>query len=171
MNDPALVKGMVPLDEFNKAYCVRCQQRGCERAGMNSSLIAVRARTWKERLFERVPRADNDDPEYDRIRAKRFLPAGGQGTYEIRAEKVDAPSQKAEPQSELWIPGLTQPAEAQTVAPSPASPTAPGGRGLTSSSPLNTPFEQGTVLPCEEERKVEVGGTYVFGSDERSGAG
>lgn len=187
MSDPALVQGQVPIDEFNKAYCVRCVQKECARAGLNGSLLARRAATWKVNLFENPPRAAENDPKYQSIRAKKFLQTASE-VVELRSNGVNYEVQTREmPEALRGTPSAPQPLDptppqpvwAAPPAPPPVvrAPPPPPEPVLAAPSPdalprpvdappQNTDFEQGTVLPGgSDEKMVEVGGTYVFGSE------
>lgn len=187
MSDPALVQGQVPMDEFNRAFCIRCVQKECSRAGLNGSLFARRTATWKENLFDKPPRADEADPKYQGIRSKRFLQVSTDVVelrkngvnYEVQTREMpeipaalrkDTPEPPAldptppppapipEPPTPVPVPELTVQPQAVPDAPPPVH-----------NAPFqNTPFDQGTVLPGGQpaEQVTEVGGSYVFGSDE-----
>jgi hypothetical protein len=192
MSDPALVQGQVPIDEFNKAYCVRCVQKECARAGLNGSLLARRAATWHTNLFEKPPRAAEDDPRYQSIRAKKFLQTSSEVVelrnngvnYEVQTREMpealrknppEPPAFDPPPPAPVWaaepVPPAPEPVQAipEPVLDAPSVPpavSAPPVRPVDA-PPQNTPFEQGTVLPGgSSEKTVEVGGSYVFGSDE-----
>ncbi len=70
----AKVKKSIPIDQFNSEYCMYCQNRDCSRSGAENRLFNVRTSNWKYNLFENVPRALPDDPNYEPIRAKWFKP-------------------------------------------------------------------------------------------------
>lgn len=186
MSDPALVQGQVPIDEFNKAYCVRCVQKECARAGLNGSLLARRAATWRTNLFESPPRAAENDPKYQAIRAKKFLQTSNEVVelrnngvnYEVQTREMpealrkntpEPPALDPQPAPPRFVappePPPEPPAALERVEPPPDPPAAPSPR--LDAPPQNTPFDQGTVLPGgSSEKTVEVGGSYVFGSDE-----
>lgn len=188
MSDPALVQGPTPIDEFGKAFCIRCIQKDCTRARLNSSLFARRAETWKENLFDNPPRAKDNDPRYQDIRAKRFLQTAqevielrrGGVNYEVQTREMPdlpaalrkEPTPPAEPPLEPAplpvTPVQTQaaPLDLDPPAPPPAPP--PPAPPAHSAPFHNTPFEQGTVLPGGKpaEKITEVGGSFTFGSDE-----
>ncbi len=191
MSDPALTQGPVPIDEFQKAYCVRCIQKDCERARLNGSLFARRTATWKEVLFDKPPRAADDDPRFASIRGKKFLQLAGDVTsvrqggvnYEVQEREMPAALRRPEVTTPAPLePELTPPTPATTIvaspppppqAPDPAPPpppdTAPQTRPVAPPAPMqNTPFEQGTVLPGGKpaEKIVEVGGSFTFGGDD-----
>lgn len=189
MSDPALVKGMVPIDEFNRVYCLKCFQKECERSAAGGTLFTRRVENWKTDLFEKPPRAKDDDPKYAGIRAKKFLQMAKE-VVELRANGVNYEVQTSEMPE---LPQALRPKEAVAAPPAvetepevqdPPSVPAPPGPLLEAPAPppppveparvpsttelQNTPFDQGAVLPGgeSEEKVAEVGGTYVFGSDE-----
>jgi hypothetical protein len=187
MSDPALVQGPTPIDEFSKAFCIRCIQKDCTRARLNGSLFARRVETWKTNLFDSPPRAKDDDPRYQSIRAKRFLQTAnevvelrqGGVNYEVqtrempeipaalRREPVVAapePVPSPAPVPEPVVQTQTAPVDLAPPPPPPPPPPAP----VRDASFQNTPFEQGTVLPGgqPQEKVTEVGGSFTFGSDE-----
>lgn len=198
MSDPAIGGGRsIPIDEFNRSWCVRCQQKDCGRAGLNNSLLVRRAETWKEKLFDKPPRADDADSRFDHIRAKRFLPTQSEAArqpvpaYEVRPANVPAMMQSVEelvepeeaeiPDGPDTEPELENPPSEPAplfVQPAP-QPVAPAPQPVRQPAPAqtqNTPFEQGMMIggkappqqqsQASDDQVVEVGGTYVFGSDE-----
>ena len=198
MSDPALVQGQVPIDEFNKAYCVRCVQKECARAGLNGSLLARRAATWHTSLFEKPPRAADDDPRYQSIRAKKFLQTSSDVVelrnngvnYEVQTREMPEALRKNPPEPPAFDPLPPPPAPVWASEPAPPAPPAPEPVKAAppvldapsppepvpdapppprpvDAPPQNTPFEQGMILPGgSDEKTVEVGGSYVFGSDD-----
>lgn len=50
----------VSLDEFQRSTCVRCINDECGRSAANNMLFNIRANTWKQVLFDNVPRAENN---------------------------------------------------------------------------------------------------------------
>ena len=183
MSDPALVQSQVPIDEFCKAYCVRCVQKECARAGLNSSLLARRAVTWKTNLFDNPPRAEENDPKYQSIRAKKFLQTTHEVVelrnngvnYEVQTHEMPEALRKNTPEAPTLGPpppvfaAPPPPAPVQAPPeleePAQAAPSAPEPRRVDA-PPQNTPFEQGTILPGgSNEKTVEVGGSYVFGDE------
>ncbi len=164
--------GNPPIDAMTKNWCLHCAERGCERAGAKKLSFDGRVATWRERLFLNVPRADEEDPRYDNVRGRKFLPG---------AQSVGA----APPKTVIFMPGIpiVEPAEPRIVVPgrfvesrdqsapeerwidlpelqeeSMPSPEAGGpeaddGEG-TRSGASNTPFEQGAVLPGAPETPV-----------------
>lgn len=161
--------GQAPLDEFNRAFCVRCQNPECVRSGGNHSLFNKRVSGWREAMFDRVPRAADDDPRYAQIRAKRFLPIGEPRPHAtvstakppvISAEKMPAP-RAPEPVPDPSVPevGASVTVEEPQPQPQPQPVVRPAIRPATDVQ--NTPFIQGTVLkggdPVEKP-----GSTFTF---------
>lgn len=176
MTDPALTKaGPMPLDLFNRSYCVVCANRECSRSGLGSASFDVRATNWRKDMFDSIPRADEADPEYARIREKNFLTVD-RGVPEVSMTTAPSPAQRFE----VSIHEAPGPAPKDEVPPSPevrpepqtqsavVQPRTPGPESE------NTPFVQGTVLPGGPPRPdqskdtvLSPGGTFTFGgSDE-----
>lgn len=169
--------GQAPLDEFNRTFCVRCQNPECVRSGGNNSLFNKRISSWKETMFDRVPRAADNDPRYAKIRAKRFLPIGEPRPHAtvstakppvISADRMPEP-RMPEPTSEVE-PELPIPPTAEIPQPQPQPQSQPQPQPAVSSPSRptadiqNTPFVQGTVLkggdPIEKP-----GSTFTFDDD------
>ena len=51
----------VPLDDFNKLYCLVCSNRECSRSIGNSSLFDSRVKNWKKVLFDNIQRIESGD--------------------------------------------------------------------------------------------------------------
>lgn len=91
MQDPALVKGPMPIDEFNKQVCMQCINSECARSRMVGMSTFVRAQNWKRDLFDNVPRAREDDPRYASIRALRFISPNMHQSISIETKTVKEP--------------------------------------------------------------------------------
>jgi len=65
--------GQGPIDVFQKAFCSVCANRDCSRSTSSSLSFDKRVSNWKNDLFDNVPRANESDPNFARIRAKRFI--------------------------------------------------------------------------------------------------
>ena len=63
----------VPLEDFKLTFCNRCLQPECHRSTYGLSKFDVRTQTWKERLFDHVPRMAEVDPRFSHIKAQKFL--------------------------------------------------------------------------------------------------
>lgn len=183
ISDPALVPSgqPVPMDAFMKAYCVRCDNRECSRAGSNNMLFDRRVRNWQNDLFEKPPRADDSDPRFVQIRAKNFAPAGpsapgvGSSNFVSVGARVEAPRPVP---AETPVPAVQSepeppPAavEEPAVAPVPAEAMKSIPNVYSSTGASNTPFQQGAFLPGAptepaKEKVMEAGSTFVFGEDE-----
>jgi hypothetical protein len=176
--------GRIPIDQFNLQMCRVCAQRLCSRSALNESSFDKRAKNWKIVLFDQVPRATDDDPRYERIRAKNFLsfqpkdsmPNPSPRAYEVM-ETTNVPV--AIPPEPKSIPIVNAGIIQIPLPPLPATPSAvpiqtviepqPQSPKVTEMSPDlgNTPFSQGTILkPVEEDVVIQPGGSFTFGSDE-----
>lgn len=147
-----------PLDQFQRNWCTVCANRECERAGMNNSAFDRRAKNWKSLLFDNVPRADPDDPSYDNIRSRVFLPSG-QKAAEVKVfipgTPVAEPPEAPMPRPAAFVSRQPAPApppaapQGQAVDLSPAA-SAPESPEQTSAPPVaspgNTVFQQGAML-------------------------
>jgi len=91
MQDPALVKGPIPIDEFSKQICLQCVNSSCARSRMMGMSTYVRAQNWKRDLFDQVPRAREDDPKYSQIRSKNFISPNMQPQISIETNTVKEP--------------------------------------------------------------------------------
>lgn len=177
----------VPLDAFQKSYCVMCANRECQRSGLNNSMFDTRVRNWREILFTAVPRASEDDPKYDNIRARKFLPLTENPPIEVqerprvelrsRAEiamgiNPDLPRRPTEDDDVISTP--TQDPELTEVMEDSEPVPPPGGglppRPIAKPVPVeNTPFSQGAMLPGgpPPAGKVEApGSSFVFDDEE-----
>ena len=181
ISDPALVEPgqPVPLDAFTKAYCVRCDNRQCARAGSNNMLFDRRVQNWQRDLFVSPPRADEADPRFAQIRAKNFAPSGtrldvpGSPNFVTVAAQPPAPAPPPADPPASPEPASPEPAAVQSPpeAPSAAVPPATIPAVYSRTGQGNTPFQQGAVLPgapaeAPRESVVQPGGTFTFGDDE-----
>lgn len=64
----------VPIDEFNKAFCLVCANRECTRARANTSLFNIRTTNWEKDLFLNIPRLEESNPVAKEIIAKWYSP-------------------------------------------------------------------------------------------------
>ena len=172
MSDPALnATGNIPIDLFNKSYCIVCANRECARSALNNTSFDVRALSWKEKLFTKVPRAEESDQNYNRIRDKKFISINGLSKntpYEIQSyepiqtdiisdeqpinedsNKIQEPESESEPKLELEEPKpLVQEQSTQLEI---------------NQEFYNTPFNQGTILKDNSKEKIlEPGSSYTF---------
>lgn len=175
----------VPIDDFNRNWCVVCTNSGCSRSSANGLAFTRRAENWKEDLFLNVKRASDDDPKYASIRSKTFgtpVPS-----YDITAPApAPAPAPKwfapvaveEERGEEEEAPPDTEPSPetAGAQGPEPVAPMTPAVQPVPAVQPApatgspNTPFSQGTVLTGSPSQRTDVvmqpGQTYTFGDDE-----
>lgn len=135
--------GNVQLDAFNREFCLVCANRECARSSANNSSFDARVLSWKDRLFDNVPRAHDLDTSFDHIRAKRFLPIQGQA-YEVRLDRPPLP-----------------PARATAPEPAVARPQPPTGPQVLA----NTPFQQGQMIG-DGEKFLQPGGSFTFGGED-----
>ncbi len=150
-----------PLDQFQRNWCLVCANRECERAGMNQSAFDHRAKNWKSILFDNVPRAAPDDPKYDNVRSKLFLPSGARATEAkvfVPGTPVAEPPEPARPRPAAFVKAQPPPSPEQEAV-APPVPEAPVPSPSTAAeaeperapsgpvaSPGNTAFQQGAML-------------------------
>lgn len=173
---------VVPINEFNQAFCVLCVNRDCSRSRSNNLLIARRSANWRENLFINVPRAGDNDPQYANIRSKNFVsvnpsisvPISNNILQNTSEESTRNPIEqklniefKSEDTSKLEpvLPIEPEP-EPEPKSPPPPPPIQPKPIKLPAG---NTPFAQGTVLSSKKpEVFLEPGQSYTFGSDDET---
>ncbi len=63
----------IPIDEFNKGFCIRCNNSSCTRSKTKGFKFVERANNWKSMYFDDVKRANEKDPKYEEIRSKKFI--------------------------------------------------------------------------------------------------
>lgn len=165
----------MPMDSFNKQFCIVCANRDCSRSAASHSVFDSRVASWQDRLFNRVPRAGDDDASYDSIRAKKFLPVVVPG-YEIQTHAVQPEFQvivmgEEPPVSRFMPPRSTPSSDDEPSLPVSSSPL-PRIR-IPSAAPLvtNTPFQQGAMLegappPPSPETPKGPGASYTFDDEE-----
>ena len=173
MSDPALVSSPMQLDEFNKTYCLVCANRGCSRAGSNNMGFDRRVQNWQNDLFNNVPRAGDNDPNFVHIRMKNFAPAGQRivvpgGPKFVNVEPTIQPTKfvRSEPEPEAPIVQEVAP----EVSKEPEKPLAVREEAKKPQNQENTNFEQGTVLPGGEpqipkETIMQPGSSFTFGDE------
>lgn len=175
--------GNPPLDKFQIAWCVHCQNAECVRNGGKNFKFNKRVDSWKEDLFESPPRATEEDPRFNDIRLKRFVPVSGGKTYELRSSRevpfISTPAVK-EPEKVVTNPP-SMPSRFQIDEGNPTTEDLviqePALVAPVQSAPINshvadlvnTKFTQGAVLPGEKQEsgdKVESpGSTFTFDND------
>lgn len=192
MTDPALVSQPIPIDQFSRAFCVVCGYKPCVRSRANTMVFTERVANWRLRLFTNVPRADDNDPNYARIRAKRFQSTEEPLVVNVHTEAAtpSEPSPAPAPQPSDAPVHSTPPRPTEHEAPPAPTPPAPVPlAALNTSLPAsltqapitnapqqtptldNTPFAGGIVLPGKpvdkkEDKFVEPGATITFGEDD-----
>jgi len=182
MSDPALVSGPMPIDLFNKSYCIVCSQLACARSRANTMAFSDRAQNWKKNLFDNPPRADDNDPRYANIRAKKFLDlhkeaseAGpGAARYEVQVP-TDISTESQLPQTPVYSQTPVTPPVSPPEAPElePPGPIIPPPNPNPPAKPVfdlnNTPFQQGTIISSKPEKEIiiEPGASFTFGSDDQ----
>lgn len=163
-----------PLDVFNLTWCVRCPNSTCSRSASSNHLFVHRADGWKDRLFDKVKRASDDDPAFAAIRSRMFIVKQPDSQEQAIAAAAPAPNPKFfQPLSVEGDEDEIEEVEEESpetdrdpviVEPQPIPIPAPGPIAAT-----NTPFVQGTVLPGAPPKREETGGgqtTYTFGEDD-----
>ena len=181
--------GQGPIDIFQKAFCSVCANRDCSRSTSSSLSFDKRVSNWKDDLFDNVPRADESDPNFARIRAKRFIsinndPPGISNVVPVIIETqknnistqmeanmvndrlvVQMDTTQVEPDPVVQsVPVQPVPVQPVPVQPVPV-PVQPQNQS-------NTTFVQGTTIPgFKKEEKIDVviepGASFTFGgSDE-----
>lgn len=99
----------VPIDEFNKAFCLVCANRDCSRARANTSLFNIRTSNWEKDLFLQVPTLDADNSLARDIISKWY-----KAPEVTLAKNAPVPDQTA--------PSLAQEESTQPLATSTAAP-------------------------------------------------
>jgi hypothetical protein len=165
--------GPIPLNEFNLINCRLCARRECARSGLNNSAFDKRVHNWREKLFTNVPRAEEEDSQWDHLRAKKFI-SGSVPSVEVKSFR-SPPVEKPEPTPEPVQSEAKEPEPTPEPTPEPEPPpeldipkqqTPPPAVESPSNPIENTPFTQGTVLSEEGgDTVLEPGGTYTFGDD------
>ncbi len=180
LSDPALVQGPIPIDEFTRVYCLRCQSRECSRSRANGMLFDQRVGNWQEKLFINPAQAKEGDPGFDHLRNRNFLPIipgvsttanSGFVSREQPSRFVEPPTAKAPDSSPsdamdlVWGP-VENAEDAVEVEPPPSAPptvpTVPPSDGLE-----NTPFQQGQMLPGAPPQEIilQPGQSFTLGDD------
>ena len=176
----------IPLDQFQLAWCRVCANRQCARSSLNNSSFDQRVATWKDRLFDNVKRANDEDPNFNTIRSKRFLPIQPQFaqpgntpsfvTSQIVPEHFDVDSvvkthmESIKPSTDTEKPEVVSEEPKPTMVESVSEPEQKFEQVSVPTVPENTPFQQGSMLPNGPEGTspdvfINPGGSYTFGSD------
>ena len=165
MSDPALVQKPLPIDQFSRMFCVVCGQKECSRSRSNTMVFTERVANWKDRMFDKVPRASDNDENYIRIRAKNFQNI--EPAMSIETKKV-VPIELNDQKDEINISTkIDQIVEPKIVEIEKTRIIGPGPEPIIS----NTPFFGGVTLagkPVDknEDELIEVGGSFVFGEQD-----
>ena len=172
MSDPALVpRGPVPINEFNKVYCLRCGRVECSRSAGSGLSFTNRALNWKHDLFEAPPRADDNDPMFADIRAKKFISASDQ-VEQVSPKIIQVPVQitKESKPNPLGIEIIEE-------QPEQANPEPPTQEPVQVVNPpinrlVNTKFNQGAMIgnpnpQTKQEVVIAPGGTFSFGDGDK----
>ena len=178
------VPGM-PIDDFNKNWCMVCNNPACSRSSSNNQLFTRRAENWKQDLFLNVKRAADDDPKYSSIRSKSFAPAvqsyevftstpgtdpGPKWFTPVEVEQEDGKNPEDPPDTDPAPMPTPSVSTAPEGTPEPERVTSPVAARPSTQTQVNTSFSQGAVIRGATQPKSEVvmqpGQTYTFGEDE-----
>lgn len=118
--------GGLSLADFQEAFCGRCAQPECTRSLFGKSRFDQRVHNWEERLFTNIPRMDPSDPRFVGISGQRFV-----------SVQTSPPGVKSD-----WVDPRDVKETASIVVPAAVAPSR--SRALPV---LNTPFQNGTMLP------------------------
>lgn len=162
---------MVPIDDFNRAFCIVCVNNECARSKSSNLKFEHRVNNWQKNYFDEVPRADGQDPKFESIRIKRFISPGDQNVYVMSSETIPqsipetSNSESIEPELETTNSEqdqMPQPLiEPKNEESSVIEPKVPEGQ-------TNTEFIQGTMLPGSPSKDISLdpGQVFVFDDEE-----
>jgi len=165
---------MVPIDDFNRTFCVVCVNRDCARSKSNNLKFESRVNNWEDLYFNKVKRADNQDPQFESIRIKRFVSPEDRSTYIIKEPELEP---KPEPKTNLDPEPVLEPViQAPEKEPQPMDvpelnvpkpkESIPDPIPQAVDQVTNTPFVQGTMLPGSKQATVlESSQVFVFDDD------
>lgn len=161
-----------PLDVFNMTWCVRCPNSTCARSASSNHLFVHKANEWKDKLFNKVKRASEDDPAFAAIRSKMFTVKQPEGHEPVdvapspkffQSLSVEGDADEVEneesPETDRDPVVIESPEVIPAQAPAPTAPVVAA----------NTSFVQGTVLPGAPSKKENPNAgqsTYTFGEDD-----
>lgn len=155
--------GVGPIDEFNRAYCVRCVNQQCARSASNNHAFVKRTNSWKERLFTEVARASDDDPQYAQIRANSFISRFQNGGSVNTPVEAEAPQEIAVVAFDEVPQAIEKPISEAAPKPLPKPPVPVAAPvNLPPTVVRNTPFEQGVMLPGAGQPVIQPGDTVFF---------
>jgi len=145
----------VPLEDFKLAFCNRCLQPECHRSTYGLSKFDVRTQTWKERLFDHVPRMTEADPRFSHIKAQKFILIEDRPPPSVNGVTWNDPrdlgeSLKVAPQNVKPVEVKEAPPSTQESLSPPVTvvPVKPSTSGVTRETILlNTPSKGDQFLP------------------------
>lgn len=141
---------MVPIDDFNKNFCVVCVNHECSRAASGKLKFENRVNNWESIYFTGVSRADNNDPKFEHIRMQKFVTPNS-NIYVLDEPNIIVPEPilKPDPVPDP-TPKVVTP-ETPKVLVSPPQPV----------TQTNTQFNQGAML-TPDKTTVDPGQVFVF---------
>ncbi|HED06467.1 MAG TPA: hypothetical protein ENI61_07270 [Ignavibacteria bacterium] len=157
--------GNSPLDEFNKYFCIQCQNVICVRAGGNNSLFKKRTSSWEDSLFNRVSRAKVDDHRFDSIRSKNFLPIIKSTVHEIRHNNEIPILNKSKMQQKIKITDSNDITIKNVPEKTIINTSIESNieiKNKFNNDIQNTQFKQGSVLSNNESEIKKPGSIFVF---------
>src|SRR5271166_5111236 len=160
MSDPALISQPIPIDQFSRSYCVVCSNKECCRSRANTMIFPERVQSWKLRLFDDVPRASDDDKNFEHIRAKNFQSTNEQAAVQI-IQNQELPKETSPPVIEAKLEVVVSKEEPLQEI----STKTP----IQQSYPTidNTPMQGGIMIPGkpndnEKDKFINPGDSFVF---------
>jgi hypothetical protein len=171
--------GGVPIDQFNQRFCLVCVNSECARSSVGSNFVK-RVTNWEKNLFISPPRASENDPKYDNIRAKNFLSVEPDpitihsvpiaSEPEKTASMIEIMEEEPEPAPAVSVPIPESKIQEPVLIPEPKIQEPPAQQIKQSPpqvQPMNTPFQQGTMVSDKPKEVVmEPGSTFTFGGDD-----
>lgn len=180
------LKKVVPMDDFQREFCVYCQNKECARSGASNMSFDRRAANWYRDLFQNIPRASENNENTLKVAKIWESSMEFVGKPKVHVKVQDEPEIKQELKSEpkqepIQEPETLQEPESvqinqepieipeQTKIPEPVKITEQIPTLLTVSKPIqspiirNTPFDKPEYIGEEPKEKIiQVGGTYTF---------
>lgn len=179
----SVIKKPVPINDFNNEFCKYCSNKECSRAGILTSLFHTRVNSWQQRFFIDPPRATDQDPKFESIRAKWFKPEIINSNIPVQ-ESLTTEEPKDSNNIGTSMEPTIEGGERQASAPDNASSTlqnTPEDLNAdklemnqvyrsTNKPAANTAFDipryvgnKPVVEESKSETKIESGGTFTFG--------
>lgn len=165
----------IPIDEFNKGYCLLCGNHDCSRSAANNSKFEIRVNSWKERLFTNVNRANDRDPNFESIRQKKFLPIlNNGGPINIETKNDEEPITERSPNISMYTePEIDENIE-EIKKEIPITRADETQKIIAHPTQINTSFSQELYVGKETVRKetvqqelvIKPGGSFTFGDDD-----